>query len=481
MKEGELDMRRKKPLLFGGWLVFGMCLATVTLSSSARPADWAGFRGPNGSGHCPEAGVALTWSDRENLKWKTELPGPGFSSPIAVAGKVFVTCYNGYGLDRENPGRMEDLKRHLLCVDRKTGDIIWTRDLPAEVPEDPYEGFITEHGYASHTPASDGERVYAFFGKSGVAAFDMEGNKRWQTSVGTASGRMRWGSAASPILHENLVIVNASDESQSLVALDKDNGSEVWRTSAPNLASNWSTPILMDGQDGKVLVIAVLEKVWGVDPATGKVIWQAEGFQNRGYSTSLVADDGVVYCAGAMLGGASFALRTRSGAIENDSPFLWTGRSYDSIISPVYYDGHLYGTTNRGIAYCLNAQTGQLAYQARLASGEAVAEEDATSGGRGGRSSAGPRGGSSGRSSSGRGGRSGPGGGEYASPVLADGKIYVVTRSGVTYVLAGKPEFQVLAKNQFAADTSEFCASPAISNGDMFIRSNKYLYCVSEN
>jgi outer membrane protein assembly factor BamB len=238
---------------------------------------------------------------------------------------------------------------------------------------------------------------------------------------------------------------------------------------------------LVDGQDGKVLVLAVLEKVWGVDPATGKVVWQAEGFQNRGYSTSLVADGEMVYCAGGMLGGASFALRTRGGAIETDSPFLWTGRSYDSIISPVFHDGYLYGTTNRGIAYCVNAQTGELAYQARLASGEAVTEDEAGSRGRGRQGRGGQPGGSGGRPSSGRSERSGPGGGEYASPVLADGKVYVVTRSGLTYVLAGKPEFQVLAKNQFESDDSEFCATPAISYGDIFIRSNKYLYCVSED
>jgi outer membrane protein assembly factor BamB len=122
---------------------------------------------------------------------------------------------------------MENLKRHLIRIDRDTGKTVWSQVIPGELPEDPYRGFIAEHGYASHTPVSDGERVFAFLGKSGVLAFDMEGKKLWRTNVGKESGSQRWGPAASPILHKNLVIVNASEENEAIVALDKATGEQV--------------------------------------------------------------------------------------------------------------------------------------------------------------------------------------------------------------------------------------------------------------
>jgi len=470
-----------KSLFASGRLIAGVCFFLGAIAAVVHGDDWMRFRGPNGSGISPATGVPSQWSETQNLKWKTQLPGPGFSSPIVVGDRVLVTCYTGYGVDREDPGQMEDLKRHLVCVARSNGEVIWAREIPAVQPDDPYKGFITEHGYASHTPVSDGERVYVFCGKSGVIAFDLAGNQLWQTSVGTGSGRMKWGSAASPILSGNLVIVNASDQSQSLVALDKKTGQQVWRETATNLGQNWSTPVLMDGQDGPVLVMTVLGEVWGRDPATGRLKWKVEGFQTRGYSASLATGDGIVYCSGGMLGGSSFALPIAGASTGEPPTFLWSGRSYESIISPLVYEDYVYGTTGRGIAYCLDADSGERVYQARLSSGEAVADEPPSTrgGGRGRAGSRSARGG--GRGSSRGGGRSGPGGGDYASPVYADGRIFVTTRSGAIYVLAPGPEFKILAKNRFASDQSDFCATPAILNDGLFIRSNKNLYCISDD
>jgi outer membrane protein assembly factor BamB len=472
------------------WFAFTLCISLPALTTSVQADGWTRFRGPNGSGVSDQANVPLEWSETENLKWRTELPGPGFSSPIIAGGKVFVTCYSGYGLDRENPGDVANLKRHLVCADAASGQIVWSAVVESAAPEDPYKGFITEHGYASHTPATDGERVFAFFGKSGVVAFDFSGQQLWQQSVGTASGRMRWGSASSPVLHENLVIVPASDESNALVGLDKATGEEVWREQGDALAHNWSTPILADGQDGFDLVYGVRGEVRGLDPATGETRWNASGLSENGYCISMVSADGVIYCAGAMRGGESFAVRAGGKGDVTDSHVIWTGRGWDSIISPVLYEGHLFGTTNRGIAYCRDAKTGERVYQARLATGEAVTEEAAAPGG--GRGRAGGRrppqggqdrpGGRPGGQRGGRGGRSGgPGGGEYASPILAGGRIYVATRSGVTYVVAPKPEFELLAKNSLESDTSGFCATPAVSGGSLFLRSNAHLYCVSDD
>jgi len=132
------------------------------------------------------------------MKWKVALPGPGSSSPIVVGDRIFVTCWSGYGVDRGNPGDQKALRLHLICLDRNTGKTIWDKAVEPTLPEDNYGGMFAEHGYASHTPVSDGERVYVYFGKSGALAFDMDGNQLWQTKIGTESDPRGWGSASRP-------------------------------------------------------------------------------------------------------------------------------------------------------------------------------------------------------------------------------------------------------------------------------------------
>ena len=141
-------------------------------------ADWPQFRGASGSGVSGDAKpLPLEWSEAKNLQWKLELPGPGHSCPIVVGDRVFVTCWSGYGMSRDDLGDQANLKRHLICADRKSGKVLWDQAVPAVLPEDDYRGMFAEHGYASHTPVCDGERVFVFFGKSGVFAFDLEGKQ----------------------------------------------------------------------------------------------------------------------------------------------------------------------------------------------------------------------------------------------------------------------------------------------------------------
>ena len=201
-------------------------------------ADWTRFRGPNGSG-IPEDGKAfpLKWSDTENLNWKTALPGPGSSSPIVVGDKIFVTCWSGYGTDESRNADMEDLKRHLVCIARTSGKILWNQTVKAKMPEERYGGMFTQHGYATHTPVSDGKNVYAYFGKSGLHAFGLNGKKLWEANAGNNLDRRGWGSASSPIVYQDKIIVTASVEDEAVYAFDTKTGSQLWRSPAAGLAS----------------------------------------------------------------------------------------------------------------------------------------------------------------------------------------------------------------------------------------------------
>ena len=243
-------------------------------------ADWLRFRGSDTSGVSQETGLPTTWSETENVVWKTALPGMGGSSPIVLGEKIFLTAYSGYGLDREEPGDQKDLALHVLCLDRATGKILWDKTGDARLPETEYDGGLVRlHGYASGTPVTDGKAVYVFFGRSGVWAYRLDGEPLWKTTVGDGINKRNWGSASSPILAGNLVIVNASIESESVVALSKTTGKEVWR--AGDIKDSWSTPALVDLPGGKQeLVVSMHSKVRGYDPATGKQLWQCASVED---------------------------------------------------------------------------------------------------------------------------------------------------------------------------------------------------------
>jgi outer membrane protein assembly factor BamB len=441
--------------------------------STARASDWARFRGPNGTGVSPDdAPTPTNWTGTENVKWTLDLPGPGSSCPIVVGDKVFVTCWTGYGLDREEPGDQAQLKRHLICVNRADGKILWDKEVDPYLPEDNYGGMFAEHGYTSHTPVSDGEKVFVFFGKTGVVAFDMDGKQLWQTTVGTESDPRDWGSASSPILYKNLVIVPANAESHALVALDKETGKEVWKQEAQGFEGTWGSPILVDAGEGKQeVVMAVPSELWGFNPETGKLSWYVTGLGGDSCSTSAITTDCMVYLVGGRDGGTVAVKPGGSGDVTS-SNIVWSTSMQGGIGTPVLHDGKIY-SISREVVTCIDAKTGEELFKKRLkAPVEEEAEEPAApaegegqGGGRGGR----------------RGGR---GGGfmnqSYSSPVVADGKMYFVTRAGLVYVFKLGDEIEQIAVNRFGSDEADFSATPAISDGEIFIRSSKKLYCVAE-
>ncbi len=462
-------------------LSFLLCGSVITARANA--GDWSRFRGPNGTGVCEDKEpTPVTWSAKENLKWKVALPGPGSSCPIVVGDKVFVTCWSGYGVDRNDLGSQEDLKRHLVCVERTSGKILWSSAVAAKLPEDRYGGMFAENGYASHTPVSDGKHVFAFFGKSGVVAFDMDGKQLWQTDVGHESDRRGWGTASSPIVFENLVIVTASIESAALVALDKATGKEVWRKRADGFDSTWGTPVLVKVNDERTdLVIGVPYDIWGFNPKTGKFLWYCPAMDTDSFCSSVTVDgDTVIGIEGR--GGGSIAVRAGGADDVSKTHVVWSGRDNNRIGTPVVYEGRAYFVASR-IANCLDAKTGKNIFQARLTSDASSVAQDEAPRGPAERASGGGFGGGQGGfgGGGGFGGRGGGGRGQdYSSPIVADGKVYYVARNGEAYVFKAGTMFEQLAVNRVTDEAEDFSATPAASAGQLFIRSSKHLYCVGK-
>ena len=413
-----------------------LCDALLCGAGVASAADWTQFRGPGGLGVSAEKDLPTEWSSHKNVVWTTRLPGPGTSSPVIVGNRIFLTCYTGYAVDADAPGEMQNLKRHLLCVERSTGKILWTKQFDPLLPEHKYEGEGSYHGYSSSTPTSDGERLYVFFGKSGVFCFDLDGKQLWHASVGDRTHR--WGSATSPLLYKNLLIVNASVESYSIVALDKLTGKEVWR--AKGIQSAWNTPLLTIAPPKEPeLVVNVQDRMLAFNPETGKQLWNAEGI-HRYVCPSVVAHDGVIYG----IGGGHTALAVRAGGRGDvtKTQTVWRVKKGSNVSSPIYDDGRLYWASEKGgLVHCQDAETGTFIYTQRLNPSSDLI---------------------------------------YASPLLADGKLYYVSQHRGTYVVAAGPKFKLLSHNVFEDDSSRANASVAVADGCLFLRTDECLYCIAK-
>ena len=400
------------------------------LTTTLCAADWTQFRGPDGLGISSDTGLPTTWSSSKNILWRAELPGPGASCPITLGDRIFVTCYAGYGI-KPGEGRQEDLLRHLLCLNREDGQIVWHRKFDPKLPEHKYEGEGSYHGYAASTPVTDGERLFVFFGRSGAFCFDLDGNQLWQASVGDRTDR--WGSGCSPLLYKNLVIINASVESGALVAFDKTTGDEVWRTNG--IDSSWNTPVLVPGKDRTELIVSISDYIVSVSPDSGSELWRAEGV-HRYVCPSVIYKDDVVYAIGG--GHTSLAVRIGGSGDVSKTHGLWRLNKGANVSSPVYYDEHLYWTRDGGTVCCQNPATGEIVYEERLQAAGRI----------------------------------------WSSPVLADGKLYYVSQHNGTYVVAAKPKFELLAHNVIEDDDSRTNASPVVSDGQLLLRTDRMLYCI---
>ncbi|TWU23260.1 outer membrane biogenesis protein BamB [Novipirellula galeiformis] len=410
-------------------LLFSFALLFIT--SIADAADWPEFLGPRGQAHASET-VPTTWNDLENLLWKVDLPGTGSSSPIVVGDQVILTCY----VSDPKP------KRQVISFHKSTGEEVWSVDFPIDYREDGYQGYITEHGYASNTPVSDGANVYVFLGKGGVHSLSLDGELNWSVDVGKSSSNRVWGSAASLVLFENSVIVNAAEEAKAILSLDKATGKEIWRQDADMLELTYGTPRIVTLKDGThELVISVPSEIWSMNPSTGKLNWYASSPMTSNVCPSVIVDGETVYSFGGYRASGSIAIKAGGKDDVTESHVLWTNRSSSYVATPLLHEGRFYWIDDRGIAYCTSAKDGEVIYKERvrdLESGRPV----------------------------------------YASPILIGDNIYVVTRRSGTLVFAPSDEFHPLAQNKFASDETDFNTSPAVSDGKVYLRSNQSLYCI---
>jgi outer membrane protein assembly factor BamB len=413
-------------------------LGAVLLSSLGFAENWPEWRGARRDGTSTEENLPVKWSATENVKWKAPLPGPGNSTPIVWGEKVFVTQAI------ESEGR-----RELFCFDRKDGKLLWQKGTvhAAKEPTHP------TNPQCSASPATDGERVVAWFGSAGVFCYDLSGKQLWKRDLGTQTHE--WGYAASPVIHKDWVYLNFGPGDNSfLVALNKKTGEEVWRVDIEErhykerkdgfanqdkgINGSWSTPIIVSANGREDLVVTVGDKMLGLNPQTGKKVWVCRGLNPLIY-TSPVYGEGVIVGTGGFHG-PDMAVKPGGMGDVTGTHKLWeSGRTENRLGSPVIKDGYIFLPTMPGMAECIDLKTGKKVWEERIR-------------GRGPKSDT------------------------WSSMVLAGDKIYVVNQSADTIVLKASPKFEILQVNSIG---NEMCnASVALSNGDIFIRTHKNLWCI---
>ena len=422
---------------------FRVVAAGLLTGSSLFAESWPQFRGADGAAAIDDASIPLEWSAEKNVKWKTPLPGPGSSSPVFWENKLFVTCYVGYGTNPKEIGDPEDLGRQLLCLDRKTGEILWRKSVELANPEDDYRGYIMEHGYASATPVTDGKLVYTFFGKSGVHAFTMDGEKVWSKEVGKSSSNRRWGSAASPILLGDLLIVNASDESMSIIAFDKNSGEEKWTYESPQLELTYNTPMVHELANGKIeVVIAAPDELFALDPKTGKKLWFAKTGISGNISPSVVSEGDVLFTTGGYPKKGAISIKG-GGTGDVTDQILWTSKSFSYVPSPIVKDGLVYWVNDEADAYVMDLKSGETVTKNKV---EGIAKSRKFS--------------------------------FYASALRVGDKLVVTSRRDGVFVFDARKEFMQVGQNHLG-DDSDFNATPALAKDALYLRSNKAIYCIA--
>lgn len=409
-------------------------LAVTIAVSLARADNWPAWRGPTGQGFCLEKNVPVKWSEKENVKWKVPLEHQGNSTPVVWGDRIFLTQANKGGTERS-----------LLCFARADGKLLWQKTV--EYPEK--ERNWNESWYCNASPAVDAERVVVSFASAGMYCYDHKGNELWKrTDLG------KWdhafGSGASPVLYQDLAILwcgpNETGKGRNfLLAVDKKTGKTVWEENQSY--GSWSTPLIVNvnGQDQMILGYGPENKsapdektsfLRGFDPKTGKELWKCQGLNSYVYTSALYGNGVAVAMSG--YGGSALAVKLGGmGDITKDR--LWKHpKNTQRVGSGMIVGGHVYMIDENGVPHCYALQTGEDLWKDEKRPGTGVT---------------------------------------WGSMVHAEGRLYVLMRNGETVVLAASPKYEVLAVNALSKGESSN-SSLAISNGDIFIRTFKHLWCI---
>ena len=441
---------RTTPVVTIGFILaigFGVCNA-----QNSDQAHWPQWRGPFFNGMA-RGDAPTTWSDNTNIKWKTTIPGRGHSTPVIWGDKIFLTTAiptsqppaptTGSDDQRRGPGGNSgpqvEHKFEVLCIDRKTGKILWQRTAKVAVP---HEGYHRAYGsFASNSPATDGRLVYVSFGSRGVYAYDFNGKLIWQQDLSIQMKmRLAFGEGSAPLLLEDRLIMVFDHEAGSfIVALDKRTGKELWRVPRDE-GSSWSTPLAINHGGRKQVVVAATKRVRSYDPETGKLLWEAAGLGANVIPVP-VYQDGVVYVMSGYRDPRLMAIKLgKEGDLTGSDSIVWNhtrGLSYTA--SPVLHDNKLYLITDNGLMTAFNASTGEPYYsQVRLPQTYNV----------------------------------------KASPVGANGKLYLATEHDDVVVVRMGEKFEVIATNTLTDQV--FIATPVIAAGEIFLRGQNTLFCISE-
>ncbi len=389
----------------------------------AKSDNWPQWRGPTHDGHSTESHVPVTWSATQNILWKTPIPGNGHSSPIIFGDKIFLTT----AIEAEG-------KRLLLCLDRRDGHVLWQQVLFTATLEHKH----TLNNYASSTPATDGKRLFVTFldyPNLRVFCFNLDGKKLWDESPGEFHSTHGWG--ASPILYKDSVIINGDQDAPAyLVALDQATGEEKWRVDRPNRTRSYCTPLIVNTPDGRTqMVLTGSKSVASYNPDTGAQYWLVDGPTEQFVASPVYTDNTVVITGGFPTFHLLGIDPTASGTLTEADHVLWHLKgSAASYVPSLIADGkYAFCVSDNGLCTCLEAKTGKRLWSHQL------------------------------------------GKHHRPSPVWAEGHLYYVADNGDTFVLQSAGEYQLLSKNSLG----ENCfASPAVSNGQLFIRSVSTLFCI---
>ena len=428
-------------------------LAVIPCLSAAEPLDyensWPRWRGPLATGVAPHGDPPVEWDAEKNIAWKVEIPGKGYASPIVWQDTIYVLSAIPTGKPAEVPEPEEGQRRPniqptqkhqftILALRREDGGVIWKKILREEIP---HEGTHSTATWASNSPITDGEHIFAYFGSRGLYCLDMEGNLIWDKDLGDMQTRRGFGEGSSPALHGDVLVVNWDHEGDSfIVALDKRTGKELWRRDRDEVTS-WSTPLIIENGGKTHVIVSATGKVRSYDLATGDVIWEVGGMTVNAIPTP-VHVDGLVVVMSGFRGNALLAidLGTAKGDITGTDSIVWSlDRDTPYTPSPLLYDDQLFFLkTNDGILSSFNAKTGEKYFgPVRLNDTPNI----------------------------------------YASPVGADGRVYIAGRDGAVVVIEKGPDFKVLAVNKL---DDGFNASPAIVDNEIYLRGKEHLYRISK-